>query len=502
MRQLTMNRLQLFRLLRRNNQLGIRRSPAFEQNVIAKVLMYLGAAFAAIYLIFFGVMFATMANEDDAPGVIFLILPMLLLMDFGARFGLQQTPAMLMKPYMLLPLPRNTIIETFLLSSVFSGWNMLWLCLFIPFAIIIWAGGTSIFIVLIVVLSGMLFVMFNSQWYLLVRTLVARSLLWWLMPAALYAVYFVPMITDDKYHFFSKVGDFIVEDMPVWLILPVSLCMLVGLFAINRRMQFRFVYEEISREEKKEGAMKHVSEFGFLERYGQTGEYLKLEVKSILRNKAIRSRVLMSLGLVVMLVAIITFSDVYDGFFILNFWCYYCFSIYGMTALVKVMGAEGNYIDLLLIHRENILSLLRAKYYFHVAILVVPLVLTIPAVVAGKFSVLMVVAYTLLTSGVLYLVMFQLGVYNKQTLPLNQKLTGKGNVENGLQLIVELLAMFVPLILVAVLLLIFNETIAYIILSFIGLMATLTHPWWLRNIYERMMERKHENLEGFHATRC
>jgi hypothetical protein len=30
----------------------------------------------------------------------------------------------------------------------------------------------------------------------------------------------------------------------------------------------------------------------------------------------------------------------------------------------------------------------------------------------------------------------------------------------------------------------------------------LAHPWWLRNIYERMMERKHENLEGFHATRC
>ena len=496
-----MNRLRLFKLLRRNNQLGVRRSPAFEQSMIAKVLMYLGAGFVTCYLIFFGVMFSMMANEEDAPGVIFVILPLLLLMDFGARFGVQQTPAMLMKPYMLLPLPRHAVIETFLVSSVFSGWNLLWLSLFIPYAIIIWAGGCSFLVVLAVVLSGMLLVMFNSQWYLFVRTLVARSLLWWIIPVVGYACYFVTMMKDDEWHVFSKVADYISETSSVWIVLLVSIALLACAFFINRKMQFRFVFEEISREAKKEGAMKHVSQFTALERFGQTGEYLKLELKSIMRNKAIRSRVFMSLGLVVMLIAIITFSSTYDNFFMLNFWCYYCFSIYGMTALVKVMGAEGNYIDLLMTHRENILSLLKAKYYFHVAILVVPFLLAIPAVIAGKFSILMVIAYALLTSGVLYLVMFQLGVYNKQTLPLNQKITGKGNVENGLQLVIELLAMFIPVILVSVLLLLFNETVAYLILSAIGLITTLAHPWWLRNIYRRMMARRYENLEGFHASR-
>jgi hypothetical protein len=124
-------------------------------------------------------------------------------------------------------------------------------------------------------------------------------------------------------------------------------------------------------------------------------------------------------------------------------------------------------------------------------------------VIAGKFSVMMIIAYTLLTSGVLYLVMFQLGIYNKQTLPLNQRITGKGNVENGLQLIIEMLAMFMPIALVAILLLIFeDENTAYAILAVIGLVATLAHPWWLRNIYQRMMARKYENLEGFHASRA
>lgn len=496
-----MNRFRLFRLLRQNNQLAMRRSPAFEQSMVAKVLMVLGAGFMAIYLIFFGIMFSMIANGDEAPALVLVILPLLLLMDFGARFGVQQTPAMLVKPYLLLPLPVHSVIESFLLTSVFSGWNALWLFLFLPYAFITWAGGATAPTALGVLFSGMLLVMANSQWYLLVRTLVARSILWWLLPIALYAAYFVPMVMDDEWKLFTTVGGYVAESMPVGWLLALSALLLLVLLLVNRKMQFAFVFEEISREEKQEGAMKHVAEFSFFERYGQTGEYLKLELKSIFRNKAIRSRVIMSLALVVVLVGLITFTDMYDSFFMLNFWCYYCFGIYGMTALVKVMGAEGNYIDLLMTQRENILSLLKAKYYFHVAILLVPFVLMLPAVVAGKFTLLMLVAYALLTSGMLYMMMFQLGVYNKQTLPLNQKITGKNNVENGLQLLVEMLAMFMPVIMVSVLLLVFSETTAYIVMSVVGLFLTLTHPLWLRNIYQRMMVRRYENMEGFHASR-
>ena len=185
----------------------------------------------------------------------------------------------------------------------------------------------------------------------------------------------------------------------------------------------------------------------------------------------------------------------------LNFWCFYFFGLYGMSTLIKIMAPEGNYIDLLMTNKENILSLLKAKYYFHVAILVVPLLLMIPAIIAGKFSLLMVIAYFLLSSGMLYFTLFQMAVYNKQTIPLNEKITGKNNVENGIQFIIQMVAMFLPLVLVSVFILLFDETTAYVALAIIGLLFTLTHPIWLRNIYKRMMSRKYENLEGFHASR-
>lgn len=494
-----MTRLQLFFLLRRHDKLRERRNPAFDQNRVAKIVTYVGAVLASLYLIFIGVGLGFAADQSQEPAFLLIVTPVFLTIDFLLRFVAQQTPAMLVKPYVLLPLPRTAVVETFLVRSLLNGYNWIWFCLFVPYAVVALATGVAtIGEALLVVLVGMVLILANSQWYLIVRTLIHSSLLWWLLPLAVYAAYYVPIVV---YH--SAVADLLGS----WLLSPFgllgALVLLAGLFCVNRWLQTKFVYLELTRSEKKERSLKNVSQFTFLERFGQTGEYLKLEVKSIMRNKAIRSRVLMSLGIIVMFTLLLAYTDIYDGQYMQSFWCYYCFALYGMTTLVKVMSAEGNYIDLLMTQRENILMLLKAKYYFHVVILLVPCVLMLPAVIAGKFSPMMMLGFLLFSAGPLYCVLFSLAVVNKQTLPLNAKMTGKGNVENGIQLLLQLAAMFVPLVLVAVLLLVSggNEYVTYGTLAVIGLAFIVVHPWWLRLVYRGMMRRKYVNLEGFHATR-
>ena len=496
-----MTRFQIFRQLRRNNMLSYRRSPAFEQSMVAKVMMALGAGIMAIYLIIFAISFAVLSNEEAEPAVIMMLLPFLLLVDFALRFMVQQTPAMLLKPYMLLPMPRRSVVDTFLVTSVLSGYNSTWLFLFLPYAYITVSGEATVAQALAVLFSGMLLIMANSQWYLLVRTLISRSLLWWLLPIAFYGLLLLPLFLLGDEPAFDPIIDSILAFCTTWFFTLFCVALLLLLLYVNRGMQYRFAYEEVAREEKPTVAMKTVTKLSFLDRFGLMGEYLKLEMKSNMRNKAIRSRMFMSIGLIVMFSLLIAYTDIYDNAIMENFWCYYCFAIYGMTTLVKIMGPEGNYIDLLMVHKENILSLLKAKYYFHVLILFIPFLIMLPAVIEGKFSMLMMFAYLLLSSGILFFTLFQLAVYNKQTLPLEQKLTGKGNVENGLQLIIELLAMFIPLVLVGCLLAFFDETTSYLVMIAVGLAFTLLHPFWLRNIYTRMMVRKYKNLEGFHATR-
>ena len=431
--------------------------------------------------------------------LILAMMPLWLAIDFGSRFAVQQTPSMMVKPYLLQPMPFHSVIETFLLNTLWAGFNWVWLALYLPYAFIVFFGGASLSIALLIVFCGLMMTLANSQFYLIVRTLAARSVLWWIVPILVYGAFWLPLIIDED--LFDRQMDFICDFTSSWFYALFSAALLAGLFWLNRWMQFRYVREEIMKQEKKEAAMKNVYQYTFLERFGQTGEYLKLELKSIFRNKAIRSRVIMSLTLIVVLTLLISYTSIYDGRMMLNFWCFYCFGLYGMTTLVKIMGPEGNYIDLLMTHKENILSLLKAKYYFHIAILIVPLLLMLPAVIAGKFSLLMMTAYLFLCSGLLYFTLFQLAVYNKQTLPLNQKITGKNNVENGVQLVIQLIGMFSPLVLVALFIILFDENTAYILLAIIGFIITLLHPIWLRHIYKRMMLRKYVNMEGFHASR-
>ena len=342
--------------------------------------------------------------------------------------------------------------------------------------------------------------MMNSQVYLFFRTLINRNVLWFLASVVVYAIPYIPWILDPNKKTAARLLDTYAEAGRAWWFLLAVVIVIALLFMVNRHFQFKYVYEEISK--KKERALKHVSQFAFLNRFGLVGEYLKIEVKSNLRNKTMRTRCIMSLTLIVMFSMLIAYTSIYDNVYMQNFWCLYCFAIYSVTALIKIMGQEGNYIDLLMMHRENIIALLKAKFWFYSAVLFIPFLVMLPAVFTGKFTLLMLVAYMLLTAGVLHFVIFQLAVYNKQTLPLQQKVTAKGNFENGMQLVIELLSLFAPGAIATIGFLLVGPTYTFIFMSLIGLAFIATHPIWIRHIYKRMMKRRYDQKVWWNGKKC
>lgn len=498
-----MNKIKLFWLLRKNTKLNEKRNPMFEANQYGKFFTYTGAAFVAIEFIALGTFLGWIAAKESTPEVLVYAMPFLLILDFGMRFATQQTPMMLVKPYLLTPISKFTAIDCFLVNQVLDAGNLFWMTIFLPYTFIVWCGGMTTWAAIGMLLLLHLMVVVNSQWYLLVRTLVNQSMWWWILPVVFYGVLFLPLfVLPDAMaeKTLDFIGDKILEPYAFswWSFLFFALLFLL-LFAINRQLQMRLVYDEIGKNEKTN--LKHVSEFKALERFGQIGEYLKLEIKSTMRNKAIRSRFIQGVFFITFFSLMIAFTSVYDSSFERNFWCLYAFIFFGSVNLTKVMCPEGNFIDLLMVYEENILTLLRAKYYYYCAILLLPFILTLIPVIMGKFSLLMVLAYLFTATGPIYFMLFQMAVYNKQTLPLNEKITGKNQMDNKWQIIVSMVGMFAPVIMVSLLQLIFSHTVAYWILLIIGLAFTLTEAYWLRNIYRRMMTRRYQNLEGFHATR-
>lgn len=496
----------MYKLLRRHIILSERRSPIWSQNKAARIGLYILGAFAALYLILISISLAYAANNDKSftgGQLLFGIMPIILSVDFFFRFIVQQTPAQLIKPYVLLPIPRYSCINCFVISSLLSWGNIVWFALLIPYLVMAVVFSEGIFVAIAYLLACYIMILANSQWYLISRTIVNDHIWWWWLPGLLYAVIYMPLYITGKLNidkfclFYSHISTYITDHpIIVFLCLMAILSMLV---LINRRLQYVYTWKEIGKEKTK--ALKNVSNFNFFDRYGQTGEFIKLEVKSIMRNKKLRKSFISAIAVILMFSMIISFTSTY-GSGMIFFWMFYNFSIIGAMLIVKIMGIEGNYIDGLLVHKENILALLKAKYYFYSALLILPFLLLLPTVFTGKSTLFELISIMLFTAGLCYFLFFQMAVYNKNTIPLNYNVISKGGFEsNYIPMIVNIAVFLLPTISYSIVYSLFGDTPANMMMLIIGIIFIAIHKMWLKNIYIRMMKRKYENLDGFRSSR-
>ncbi len=498
------SKIQLFKILFRHIRLSEKRSEFHKQNKVAKVVIYVMTAFAFVYMMSIAVMFALIANDSETrtPAEFFFgLMPFFIVADFLFRFMLQQTPAQRTKPYSLLPIPKYTCIEMFVISSIISPKNLIWTAITIPYAIMTTLFSEGIMSSLASVLSFQIIISINSLWYMAVRTLINHSVRWWILPVAVYGLVFLPLILGNYNSFFNTygyIGAVLTHWNPVgYLILALVLW---AFFEVNKRMQFHFTYQE--NAEAEPDRIKNLPALKTFDRYGETGEYIKLEVKSVIRNKNQRKSFLFCTIFVTLLSLVISFTDIYETGFFRSFWVVYTFILYGEMMLIKIMSAEGNYIDCLMVHKENIIRLLEAKYYFYSAMLVLPIFLMLPTVFTGKYTLLMLMSMACFAAGPVYCLIMQMAVYNKQTIPLNTKLISKGSVEtNYFQLVANLLSMFVPVAVISVLRGFIGENLTYTVMLFVGLAFIVTHKLWIRNIYKRFMAVRYNNMESFRASR-
>lgn len=500
----TIPKFELIRLLLRHRRLADDRSLSAKENKFAKFFILFSILVIVIYLMGLAVGLSLIVNSDitaTATENLCIGIPFLLLVDFNMRFTMQQTPAHIIKPYILLPLPRYTCIDAFIYSSLISKGNFVWFAFFLPYALMSIVFSYGMATATLTMLLCLVLILINSQWYAIARTLINRSVIWWILPIIIYGIEAMPLYVGSNAgwnqfcNLYSTVGTMLDKHnvLPIFIAIVVLVC----ITAVNRRLQYVSIERELMRTE-----VKKVNRFAFFEKYGEIGLFMQLEIKLLLRNATPKKALRSGFFTMAMICAFIVLSDVYDSDGMTNFWGLYAFMIFGTMNLLGLMSYEGNYIDCMLTHRENILSLLKAKYVFYSLLLIAPFLLMLPAVISGKWSLLMLVSYLIFTMGFQYFIAFQTAVYNKITVPLNTKMTDKAGLKtNYIQLVLVAIVFIVPNILVNILQSLFSENIAYLTMLLIGLGFIATHRLWLRNVYNRLMKRKYANLEGFISSR-
>ncbi len=480
---------------------------SFHQNKTAKFMIILMSVLGILYLCLLAVAFASIANNSrtfTAVEFICGISPFILAFDFFFRFMVQEIPSQLVKPYILLPISKYSCVDNFIGTSLLSPFNFTWFSLFIPFILMAVVFNFGIGVSLGILLFYWLAILINTQWYHITRTLINDTMLWWLLPLSVYALIAMPwFIGQDTgisqfFKFYAHIGTAIADgSLFPYIGLLVFLTMTV---AINRRIQYAHIATELARVERTR--LRTISSFNFFNRFGAIGNYLQLEIKLTLRNKNPRKSFISSTALVLFFSLLLSFTDIYDSTYMTSFLGCYNFVIFGAMFITRIMCSEGNYIDCLMTHQENILSLLRAKYIFYSAVLLLPFLLMLPTVFTGKWSILMLFAYVIFTAGFQYFVLFQMAVYNKQTVPLNTKFISKGGMENNyMQIIANIVCLFMPSFVINILRTFLNENSIFLTMIVIGAIFIITSNWWLRNIYNRMMRRRYTLLEGFQSSR-
>lgn len=496
-----MNKYQLYRLLEKTEALKDERHPMFERNRFMKFLAWFMIAYYAALLLIMGVSLGFGLKGDYSAayhrldGGFFYLL----IIDFWMRFIMQETPAQKAQSYALLPIRRSFLMKSYLISSMLSSGNLFWGFFLIPFGLVSIVPLMGWWAFLGWLIGYWLLFVFNSLCYLFVRALCLRHMLWFLVPLALHAGLICACVLPD-HNIFRVPFVMFMDGFVNWNPLPFLTVGALIAFALwaNYKLQMGMVYDEIGKKEEVE--LKSATKFTALNRYGVMGEYLKMEIRLRMRNKQPRMQFYIGIGLIAFFSLMLYFTDAYDGGFWKSFICLYDYVILGASTLIGIMCYEGNYIDGLMSRRDSLYDLLRAKYYFNTAMLLIPFLLILPLMIIGKISIWMNLGYLFFTCGVLYPCVFQLAVYNKNTLPLNVKLA-KANSGTMMQSIISLVMLFLPIAIEKISVLLLGPVWGYAPLILLGIVGMATHRRWLRNIYSRFMLRRHANMEAFRASR-
>ena len=495
----------LLKEIRSQRKLAEKRHPMYQNNKFGKGMIIFLGIFWGAYLVLFGCIFPAMFKEM-APGmepyhVFNKGMWFLFLADFGLRFMAQKLPSSEVKPYALLPVSKRDVLDCHLLLNGLSAYNLIWFLMLVPFGCLTLWKYFGILGLIGFLLGYLLLIVANGYLCSICRTLMNEHILWVLVPIVIYGGMVAGIFLPWKFNMATlgmEWGEgFIQWEWPAFL---AAVGVLALLFWLCRELQLRIVDKEIART--KSTKLKRVNEYRFLDRFGEIGEYMRLEIKLITRNKVPKTQVRTGLLLMIMFSVLLAFTDMYDNDFMRYFIAIYNFSVLGVMVLSQCMMFEGNYLDGLMSRKESILSLLKAKYYLQCTVCIIPLLIMIAPVSQGKLNALDMLASFFITTGFVFFIMFQLAVYNKSTMNLNQKVMGRNSTSNWFQSMLIFAGFLLPVILIMILNAIFTDKqVSVYILLGIGVAFTVLHPVWLRNVYTRFMKRRYTNMEGFRASR-
>jgi len=491
----------ILQALRKHQWRAFRRHPMFERNLTLKIFMYIMFGFIGLYLLMIGFLIYTVlskkgayTNVIDSFNYIFLYF---LLFDFLIKYLMKQSQSMQIVPYLTLPVKRKTLFDFLLVKEFTNVWNLYMLFLLIPFvfkAIPPYYGYLSAFMYLILIY---LLCLGNSLLVNIANNLLKRNAWFFFLPlivvAAIVGVTFLPGVNIQD----SIVNAFIFvleKNIIVWFIV---LIIFATLWNVNRSMMNVDVYRTMQGKKIADaGASFRIP---FIDRLGKIGTLINLELKMILRSKRLKRQLYIGPFFLVFYILQIHTPHFRAMYFNMLLFAMMIMGWLGILMAQFIFTSESSYFDGLMTRKLSLLDMLKGKYIFYISYSVLMLFVMTVLAFMGKLDFLFVIAVFFYTTGFVFFLMFQNAVYNKSFFDHSESGAFNWKGTSGNMMLVSMLGMFVPVILVVIVKVIFNETVANYFMLVTGFAFTITVKYWLTWTFNRFLIRKYKNMEGFRS---
>ena len=266
------------------------RSASFKTNLAFKIFMgFLFLSFAGMYVLMSYVVFYGFKKAGLEPlETVNKFIIYYLFADMMMRYFFQKIPTLTIRPLLVLPIKRGTIVHFSLGKTALNYFNTTYAFFFIPFSIILLINGYSILGVTTWHLGFLTIILFINFLNILINN---KDVLF-----GIFVTIVVGLIASQYYQLF----DITIYTQPffqglyehAWMVLlPILALVIIYYFTFN------FFKKDLTLDERLhiKKNLATTNDLTWLNQFGTLGTFLKNDIKLLMRNKRAKTTLYMSL---------------------------------------------------------------------------------------------------------------------------------------------------------------------------------------------------------------
>jgi hypothetical protein len=473
------------------------RSPSFGKDIAIQIILGFIAVVVVGYFLILGFalekIIINTLNQPNAVAFLNGLLVYYFIGEFIMRYFVQSLPTLELQPFLHLPIKRNKIVNFFLGVSLIQVINIFVFLLFSQFAFSSVAHEYGIRQAWIWLLS--LWCISLILHYLVILAKVTSSKIEWKL---FFIIVICSIIAGADY--FARIKLSLVAEkffnailQGYTLIGALFLAIIFLHYIAYRTILKRFYPEELK---VKENQFSHSANFSSLQIFGETGTWMKIELKLIFRNKRTREVLFMStMFLFQELILCYVMKDRdYGVFLLLGIACTGLFSgNYGQHAF----SWQGDHFDFTLTQPTSLRSYVESKCWLLASMTGLWFIITVPLVYFGWEILFINLAGTLYNIGVNTFIVMNMAMLD--TTKLSLRGGGALNYEGAgaAQWLIGIPFLFVPIIIYAPFSLMGYKELGVVTVGLIGLIGIILQKKIIDLTYKKFLDRRYTIASSF-----